>query len=29
MGQPVTQFQILAKDPERAANFYGALFGWT
>jgi predicted enzyme related to lactoylglutathione lyase len=29
MGQPVTQFQILAKNPERAAKFYGALFGWT
>ncbi|HUK91876.1 MAG TPA: VOC family protein [Blastocatellia bacterium] len=29
MGQPITQFQILAKDPDRAARFYSALFGWT
>ena len=28
MGRPVTQFQVLAKDPERAAGFYGELFGW-
>lgn len=29
MGSPVMQFQILAKDPERAAAFYTGLFGWT
>lgn len=29
MGRPVTQFQILAKDPERAARFYASLFDWT
>lgn len=29
MGRPVTQFQILAKDPDRAARFYTALFDWT
>jgi predicted enzyme related to lactoylglutathione lyase len=29
MGQPVTQFQILAKDPDRAAHFYATLFNWT
>ena len=29
MGQPVMQWQILAKDPEELSNFYGALFGWT
>jgi len=29
MGQPVTQFQILAKDPDRAARFYATLFNWT
>jgi len=29
MGQPVTQFQILAKDPEKASNFYSSLFGWS
>ena len=28
MGQPVMQFQILAKDPDRVAQFYAALFGW-
>jgi predicted enzyme related to lactoylglutathione lyase len=28
MGRPVTKFQILAKDPERTAGFYGALFDW-
>ena len=28
MGQPVMQFQIMAKDPDRAAEFYTALFGW-
>ena len=29
MGCPVTQWQILATDPERAAAFYSQLFGWT
>ena len=29
MGQPVTQFQIIAKDPDKAAEFYSGLFGWT
>lgn len=29
MGQPVMQFQVLAKNPDRAAKFYGDLFGWT
>jgi predicted enzyme related to lactoylglutathione lyase len=29
MGKPVTQFQIVAKDPDKAAKFYGELFGWT
>lgn len=29
MGQPVTQFQVIAKDPDGAAEFYGTLFGWT
>ena len=28
MGRPVTQWQIVAKDPERAANFYAQLFDW-
>ena len=28
-GRPVTQWQILARDPDRAAAFYGELFGWT
>jgi uncharacterized protein len=26
---PVRQFQILAKQPERAAEFYQRVFGWT
>ena len=29
MGRPVTQWQMLAKDPDRLAEFYGALFGWS
>ena len=29
MGNPVMQFQIIAKDPEKATEFYGKLFGWT
>jgi predicted enzyme related to lactoylglutathione lyase len=28
MGNPVTQFQILSKQPDVAARFYCALFGW-
>jgi predicted enzyme related to lactoylglutathione lyase len=28
MGRPVTQFQILSKQPDAAARFYCALFGW-
>jgi hypothetical protein len=28
MGSPVTQFQILSKDPDACAAFFGALFGW-
>lgn len=28
MGRPVTQWQILAKEPERLAAFYTALFDW-
>lgn len=27
-GRPVIQWQILAKDPDRAVAFYGELFGW-
>ena len=29
MPRPVTHFQILAKNPERAAEFYAAVFGQT
>lgn len=29
MGNPVTHFQILTPDPERAAAFYTQLCGWT
>jgi predicted enzyme related to lactoylglutathione lyase len=29
MGQPVMQWQILAKNPDQLSNFYGQLFGWT
>lgn len=29
MGSPVMQFQMLSRNPERTAEFYGALFGWT
>lgn len=29
MGQPVMQWQILAKDPDKVAEFYCQLFGWT
>src|SRR4051812_18795095 len=28
MGNPVLQFQILSKDPEKTASFYAELFGW-
>jgi hypothetical protein len=29
MGQPVTHFEIAARDLDRAAQFYEDLFGWT
>ena len=29
MPSPITHFQILARNPERAADFYSRLFGWT
>ena len=29
MGNPVVQFQIIAKDPAQAAAFYSGLFGWS
>ena len=28
MGRPVMQWQILARDPEKAAGFYRQMFGW-
>ena len=28
MGQPVMQWQILARDPDRLTAFYSTLFGW-
>jgi len=28
MGQPVMQWQILAKDPDQLSKFYSQLFGW-
>ena len=28
MANPVTHFQIIAKDPDGVASFYGRLFGW-
>ena len=28
MGQPVMQFQILSKHPDKSAAFYAKLFGW-
>ena len=28
MGQPVMQWQILARDPDTLSAFYGKLFGW-
>ncbi|MFN8572093.1 MAG: VOC family protein [Gemmatimonadaceae bacterium] len=29
MGNPVMQFQMLSRNPEQAAEFYRAMFGWT
>lgn len=29
MSSPVAQFQILSKDPDRASQFYGSVFGWS
>jgi predicted enzyme related to lactoylglutathione lyase len=29
MANPVIQFQILSKEPDDTARFYGELFGWT
>ena len=29
MGNPVTQFQIISKNPDKASEFYGKLFGWS
>jgi hypothetical protein len=29
MGSPVVQFQMLSRNPERTAEFYSTLFGWT
>ncbi len=29
MGQPVMQWQMIVKNPDRSAEFYGQLFGWT
>jgi len=28
MANPVTQFQMISKEPEQTAAFYGGLFGW-
>ena len=28
MANPVLQFQILSKDPDKTAQFYSELFGW-
>ena len=28
MGQPVMQWQILARDPDKVTAFYSTLFGW-
>src|SRR3954453_3744974 len=28
MGNPVTQWQIISKDPEKHAAFYASVFGW-
>ena len=29
MGSPVTQWQMLSKNPDRTAQFYSQMFGWT
>ena len=29
MGNPVVQWQIVAKEPDLVARFYATLFGWT
>lgn len=29
MSAPVLQWQLVAKDPDQLAKFYGELFGWT
>jgi uncharacterized protein len=29
MGQPVSRWQIIAKNPDQAADFYCKLFGWS
>lgn len=29
MSNPVTRFQILSKNPEKSAEFYTGVFGWT
>lgn len=29
MGHPVTQWQMLSRDPDALASFYSTLFGWT
>ncbi len=29
MGNPVTNWQIICKDPDGAAGFYQEMFGWT
>ncbi len=29
MANPVTKWQILSKDPDESAAFYGAVFGWS
>ena len=28
MAHPVMQFQMITKEPEQTASFYGSLFGW-
>src|SRR5437660_10348981 len=29
MGNPVSHFQIISKNPDQTASFYSTLFGWT
>jgi predicted enzyme related to lactoylglutathione lyase len=29
VANPVTQWQIVAKEPEKVSRFYASLFGWT